>query len=419
MKKLLAGKRGLLIVIAVLAVAAAAVLTVTGFSAPAARYGAAERLMAGGNHAAAADAFDALGTYADASRMAMYCRAVDAGENGRYTEARDAFTVLGDFRDSSLMALYYLARGHQENGTPPSLTDASDSALVNAKSHLGTAFDLYASMKLFRDSRIRMADCGGLISGIENEQTARVEAQKKAEEEARKKAEEKAEQEVRKRIASEEKLRNVGSYVTFGAYPQTAEGTDSTPIEWLVLDYDAANNRALLISRYGLDAKPCNEKRGDYTWERCSLRSWLNRDFLNAAFSQAEQSVILLTNVDNSRSQGYSEYGTNGGNNTQDRIFLLSYAEANKYLGVTYFDRENMKSRAAPTDYAIKQGAHTDDNKTADGVAAGFWRLRSPGMAQGSTAVVAEDGHIANSYVDSGWGCVRPALWINLESDIF
>ena len=27
-----------------------------------------------------------------------------------------------------------------------------------------------------------------------------------------------------------------GSIVTFGTYPQTAEGTDLTPIEWIVLD---------------------------------------------------------------------------------------------------------------------------------------------------------------------------------------
>ena len=29
-----------------------------------------------------------------------------------------------------------------------------------------------------------------------------------------------------------------GNYITFGYYPQTADGTDNTPIEWLVLDVD-------------------------------------------------------------------------------------------------------------------------------------------------------------------------------------
>ncbi len=213
--------------------------------------------------------------------------------------------------------------------------------------------------------------------------------------------------------------KTIGSYVEFGHYTQTNSMNDSTPIEWLVLDYDAANNRALLISRYGLDAKPYNEKWVDITWEKCTLRTWLNRDFLNAAFSQAEQSAILLTNVDNSKSQGYSKWSTNGGNNTQDRIFLLSYAEANKYLGVTYDNSKNTKSRVSPTAYTLKQGAYTSSgNKTADGSAAGWWWLRSPGSRQGDAAYVLPDGSLLSRDVSYDYAVVRPALWINLESDI-
>ena len=55
-----------------------------------------------------------------------------------------------------------------------------------------------------------------------------------------------------------QKYLEVGSYISFGTYPQTESGNDATPIEWLVLDYDEDNNRALLLSRYGLDAKPYN-----------------------------------------------------------------------------------------------------------------------------------------------------------------
>ncbi len=215
--------------------------------------------------------------------------------------------------------------------------------------------------------------------------------------------------------------RNVGGYVTFGSYEQdnnTANGQE--PIEWLVLDYDAVNNRALLISRYGLDAKPYSEKGIDITWEKCTLRTWLNGEFMNNAFSKTEQGAILTTAVDNSKNQGYSKWSTSGGNNTQDRIFLLSYAEANKYLSVTYDDSNNMKSRVSPTAYAIKQGALTSDShKTADGAAAGWWWLRSPGINQYSAAYVSYDGALSLDYVNSDSGCVRPALWINLESDIF
>ena len=210
---------------------------------------------------------------------------------------------------------------------------------------------------------------------------------------------------------------SVGEYVTFGHYPQTSEGNDNTPIEWLVLARDG--NKALLLSRYGLDAKPYNEKYVDITWEKCTLRTWLNGTFLNKAFTTQEQKGILLTNVDNSKSQGYSKWSTNGGNNTQDRIFLLSYAEANKYLGVTYGDSKNMKSRIAPTAYAEKQGAYTNSsNKTAGGEAASWW-LRSPGGRQDCVAYVNNDGSLNFDRGYNGRVCIRPALWIDLESGIF
>ena len=230
--------------------------------------------------------------------------------------------------------------------------------------------------------------------------------------------------------AARDEKYSVGNYVTFGHYPQTSGGNVNAEIEWLVLARDG--NKALLLSRYGLDAKPYNEECVDITWEKCTMRTWLNGTFLNKAFTAQEQTGILMTNVDNGSSQGYSKWSTSGGNNTQDRVFLLSYAEANKYLGVTYDDSKNTKSRVAPTAYAIKQGANTSDiNKTADGAAAGWWWLRSPGRDQSYAADVDTDGlspqlqcqlcRLSGSrYVIRGGGAVvRPALWINLESDIF
>lgn len=213
----------------------------------------------------------------------------------------------------------------------------------------------------------------------------------------------------------------VGSYVKFGTYPQTSSGTDQTEIEWLVLDYDAANHKSLLLSRYGLDAKPYNTERIDITWENCTLRKWLNDDFMNKAFTTDQQSAILTTAVDNSLSQGYSGWSTLGGNNTQEKIFLLSYAEANKYLNVTYENSENTGSRVAPTAYAIENGASTNSScKTPEGrKEAGWWWLRSPGYSRDYAASVRYDGSLRSLSVSSDFGCVRPAFWLNLESGIF
>lgn len=209
----------------------------------------------------------------------------------------------------------------------------------------------------------------------------------------------------------------VGNYVTFGRYPQTKAGKDKTPIEWLVLARDGS--KALLISRYGLDAQPYNTTNSEVTWETCTLRTWLNSTFYNKAFSSAEQAAILTTNVDNSKYQCYSGWSTNGGNNTQDKVFLLSYAEANKYFDVTHDNSSNTKSRVAPTAYAIAQGAWTSSSdKTADRTYAGCWWMRSPGGRQIYAAVVDSDGWLRNR-VNGDSGSVRPALWVNIEKVVF
>lgn len=214
---------------------------------------------------------------------------------------------------------------------------------------------------------------------------------------------------------------NVGSYVLFGSYEQDNNiDNGKEPIEWLVLDYDKENNRALLISRYGLDAKPYNQKAVNIAWKECTLRAWLNEEFMNNAFTVKDRENIITTMVENDLSQGYSKWNTNEGEITRDKIFLLSYAEANKYLGVTMENSDNMKSRIAPTEYALQAGAWTNDNcRTVEGSAAGWWWLRSSGSYRGEAALVRRDGSLSSSDVSYTSGCVCPALWINLGSDIF
>ena len=211
----------------------------------------------------------------------------------------------------------------------------------------------------------------------------------------------------------------VGNVITFGTYPQTDEGTDQTPIEWMVLD--VKDGKALLLSKYGLDAKAYNRRwHEDVTWENCSLRKWLNNEFLKKAFSSQARSVIVITDVDNSANQGYVTKAFYG-KDTKDQVFLLSYAEANKYLNITYDDSDNMKSRVTPTAYAKSQGAWTSSvDKTDADHEAGWWWLRSPGFWRGNSSRVAPDG-VLNCYgsVNEDNVIVRPALWINLESDLW
>ena len=217
-----------------------------------------------------------------------------------------------------------------------------------------------------------------------------------------------------------------GDTVTFGVFPQEENGKDQTPIDWIVLDVQ--DGKALLISEYGLDARPC-VKISDYrnlkdvTWEDCELRSWLNETFLSAAFSEKEQAAILETEVDNSSAQGFSEWPTVGGNNTKDRIFLLSYAEANRYFGVTPDSSDNVAARTSPTAYAFKTGEQftkTDTEKTSEGKSAVDWWLRSPGKEQINGALVTDKGTLSGLATANYPGCyVRPVMWVSLDSGIF
>ena len=111
---------------------------------------------------------------------------------------------------------------------------------------------------------------------------------------------------------------SVGYIIKFGNY-YINDSKNKEPIEWRVLE--VSNDRALLITKDAIDRKPYNNELRDITWEECSLRQWLNYEFINQAFSKEEQNEIILTNISNPNN---ARYGTRGGNNTQDKIFLLS-----------------------------------------------------------------------------------------------
>lgn len=334
------------------------------------KYQRAVTLRENGQYDDAIAAFAELGDYSDAAQQlskTKYQQAVALRENGQYDDAIAAFMALGNYSDA--MTQITETKYQQANN-------------LNAAARYDEAYAIYVTLTGYKDVDKLLAEDDNMIAAARDAKFA------------------------------------VGNYITFGTYPQTKAGNDATPIEWLVLARDG--DKALLISRYGLDAQPYNKDYTSVTWETCTLRTWLNGTFYNKAFSSAEQAAILTTNVDNSKNQCYSGWSTNGGKNTQDKVFLLSYAEANKYFGVTYNNSSNTKSRVAPTAYAIAQGTGKNSSyKTADGIDAGWWRLRSPGVSQYDAAYVSTDGSLYANRVNVGSGSVRPALWVNLEAGIF
>ena len=192
----------------------------------------------------------------------------------------------------------------------------------------------------------------------------------------------------------------VGKTIEFGNYPQDKDGTEK-PIEWIVMKKEG--NQVLLLSKYVLDAKPYNKELEDVTWETSDIRQWLNNEFYTTAFNKAEKAKIqtsLIKNEDNSK------YGTNGGNDTEDKVFLLSEKETE-----TLFSNKEERIAKA-TEYATKSGVYVNEEKAA------CWWLRSPGYKSDNAAEVDYDGWVyRHGYdVDGNHDGVRPALHLNLQS---
>ena len=164
------------------------------------------------------------------------------------------------------------------------------------------------------------------------------------------------------------------SKVTFGDYT------------WLVVNVE--KNRALLMTNDIAGERAYNDDATSITWEESTMRSYLNGEFYQQ-FSPADKAKILetaLTNPDNER------YGTAGGNDTKDYVFLLSVDEVNQFL---------------------PQSHHKDIQR--------YWRLRTPGATDNTVAYVdyaSNDNyaevqlHGREATIVSGF---RPALYINLE----
>ena len=65
-----------------------------------------------------------------------------------------------------------------------------------------------------------------------------------------------------------------GDIITFGMYPQTVDGADTTPIQWRVLQH--TDGELWILSEYLLDCKRYHAEFVDAPWQDSDLRRWLN-----------------------------------------------------------------------------------------------------------------------------------------------
>lgn len=174
----------------------------------------------------------------------------------------------------------------------------------------------------------------------------------------------------------------------------------SAPIEWQVLE--VKDGKALLLSKYGLICKKYHSG-GLITWENCDLRKWLNGEFLQKAFKEDVAKCLEESHVP---AQENPDYTTDPGNDTRDKVFLLSAEEVLKYFTK---DEERI---CLPLSFVAKEGAYIGENGAC------YWWLRSPGVAANCDAFIDLDGSVytPGEFADNDEFVVRPALRVDLPN---
>lgn len=204
-------------------------------------------------------------------------------------------------------------------------------------------------------------------------------------------------------------LYHPGELYSFGSYEQDGDDTNGQePIEWVILE--VSEDSLLLMSRDAIECLPYEEDGTDTTYETCSLRAWLNDAFCAAALTDEEQALLRtesLVNADN------PQFGTEGGNDTEDLVFLLSAEEAQ-----ACFTMEELSSYSVchPSTYVRNKGAWSFP-ESEDTVSVWWW-LRSPGKDSRYAAGVGHTGIIGTygTRTDQAICAVRPVIRIEAET---
>lgn len=178
------------------------------------------------------------------------------------------------------------------------------------------------------------------------------------------------------------KSATVGDTILYGTYTfDSSTKNDNDYIEWTVLAKE--NDRILVISKRSISQQRYNKTKQNITWEKCSLRTWLNDTFYNAAFTDTRKQQIITATVSADKNPYYN---TSPGKSTKDKIFILSISEVEKY---NYNANKNV-----------------------------CW-VRTPGKTQVFASFISYDGRITDTskagYIVNDLLFVYPCMWISTK----
>ena len=205
----------------------------------------------------------------------------------------------------------------------------------------------------------------------------------------------------------------VGDYVEFEKY------------NWEVLDIKGGD--ALVLSERILEHRPYHSEYTTVTWETSDIRAYLNSDFLNNNFSEDEINQLKSVKIENSDNPwDFSEQGGNyktlGGEDTEDKVFLLSLEEIVKYMGNDKYDMLNQEELGKSenklydgmSDVRVAYNLYGKIGTLVSDRSSENWLLRSPGCYTNNAAFVNYSGDIRidGHNVDDGRFGIRSAMWI-------
>ena len=197
----------------------------------------------------------------------------------------------------------------------------------------------------------------------------------------------------------------LGDKITFGAY------------KWRALRIQ--DNTALIVTEDIVEKRPYHNTYEGITWTDCDLRKYLNSEFYENFSTTDKSKIITVTNsnFDN------PWYGTKGGGDTKDRIFLLDIGDVVcKYFGDS---SEKLYNRSKSRKYWFGNNDENNIKRVAKFMGHDYWWwLRSPGRNNKTAAYIHGDpgGNVGingnsvffpNFEAERNCG-VRPALWLRL-----
>ena len=199
----------------------------------------------------------------------------------------------------------------------------------------------------------------------------------------------------------------LGNYIGVVHAEETNNDIQKSPIKWRILSVD--DKKAMVVSDICLDYKQFHNERENILWEGSTIRSWLNNDFYDTAFSENEKSAIIKTEIDGCKN---------------DSVFLLSAYDLNDYnkgFAGSSNNYDSYNKRASDvSDYAASEYNKMNSYKKCGGERGEYWTRTSSYWRHSQKRVIDGSG-LGTSDLDGGWDVnyyyfIRPAMYITLDS---